>query len=451
MDGRDEDEHDTVVLLRRRLTAAAAVVVAPPALAAQVRVGARRRRRRRRARAALAVATCTALGAGAAPGVVQWWDHPRAAQQAAPPVPWYERATRGDLAADAAYLQQAVRAWQDGRTGAPPAQPGAGPVPLPAADEGAPHVVWAGTTPAGPAAVLVQSTGTGGLQTAYVGVDAAGAPVLVGSDDLGGGQDVPPAWFVDPQRRVLAALDVGQALGAAHRWSFAADGTHELLVDPLRPAGGVATLTLPADVDPAAVVVTRLPYRSPADLLPVAGTPAAVQQPPAQRGLPWGTPEAPSLLLVEGPDLLPVVDAGTQDLQRDLVDAVAARAQGVPVQHRSGAWVAAADLVDGSRLLVGEVLLGAAGPARAYAALQGPDGRWTVSDGGPVDPTSPVPVQVELPDGLGRVVVGPRTHLEYLDAQGDWTYAGQSAALVPPDAMTLRVIDEGGVARDVPL
>jgi hypothetical protein len=155
-----------VTLLRQELTTATAGLVPPPDVAARAAAGGRRRLRRRRiteavvtAGAALAVSVAVVAPLSLHGDASQPADRPDPtpslrsdAPPAGDPMLWlYRRPPQGDLAGDSTYVRSVIGVWTRSHATSPNAKSGIFDNP-----RGEPRVVWAGETPAGPAALVVQ-------------------------------------------------------------------------------------------------------------------------------------------------------------------------------------------------------------------------------------------------------------------------------------------------------
>ncbi|GFJ94759.1 SigE family RNA polymerase sigma factor [Phytohabitans rumicis] len=118
-------------------------LAAPPTLVDDVRRGGRRRLVRRRAFLGGGLALAAAASAG---GVLRFSGTPGGGLEVAGPL--LDTPTRGDLAGDAAYLRKVRDAWRSHL------------VDIEVGVRGEPNILWAGTTPVGPAAYIVQRTNT---------------------------------------------------------------------------------------------------------------------------------------------------------------------------------------------------------------------------------------------------------------------------------------------------
>jgi hypothetical protein len=449
---------DTAGALRERLVAATRHVSAPSGIAERATAGGRRRLRRRRlieglattAAALAAVAVVLPLTARDAadrvPGPSRRQTAPADSWSAVPPagadvLRWlYDRPPRGDLVRDAAYVRQVVEVWDRSHATSLNASRGVfrdlrGPS----------RVVWAGRTPAGPAAVVVQravflapaegvAPGVGTV-VGFVGVDAGGRPRLVADgyrDRKGEPGSLSLAWFVDPDRSVVAVLDLGAPVAWAQGWRYHANGVRDLDWTRVAFRDGAATVR----VDGSRwwdVHVARQPFDEPTSDLLVARDVGAR---PTGTQLRWGE-DAPAALRIAGLSPSRLADPGAR-----FIAALHARIRGAVRSGGYPLWNASGRLPDGTEVVVADSRLDG-DPSHAYAVLS--RGRRTsVVHGGPVDPDAPLPVVVGLPDGRGTVVARERARLEWRSAAASgWRVAGTGAALVPADATQVRVTPAG--------
>ena len=231
----DEDQRVRVVLLL-----AAQAMTPDLRLLPEVRRRIRRRRRANRltvAGAVLLVLAATASAVAGAGGRDDPGPRLSAADQA-----MLDRPTRGDLAADRGYLTNVDQAWTSYR------------LLLPGGGQGARHLVWAGRTPAGPAAIGVQVTS--GLRP-----DAANLVATFFAEGETGRPDVVAAGTLLPHARSIGGAFIGTGhtvlLVLDRGWQVeytidGAGGTH-----PVRFDGGAAVVALAAGTDPGAVLLSR--------------------------------------------------------------------------------------------------------------------------------------------------------------------------------------------------
>jgi hypothetical protein len=426
--------------LRGALRAYRAALPAPPDLAGPAARGGTRRQWRRRA-ALVAVPAVLVAAVVVAP---RWAYSPPDYTSAAASLPAAEQAlltgrTGGDLAGDPAYLAAAARAWTDQHDRSDNADRGIFDHLL-----GRPTVTWAGTTPAGPAAVVVQLadlrehenvqlTRAGvALLWGFVGPGPGGGPTLVSTAyPVPGAPDVEAAW-IGADRRTLVVVDRGNT-GEQVSWGLEYDGAAGSVRRSWRPVrfdDGAAVLTAPAGTNPAGTVVK---FRGDAAEIGNQG-PAPEEVDPRLR---WRGSGDGWLTLPVGPDpaaawggRLPDGDAAEGALYADLGDRLLSSYPDVTTVAHSP-WYAVGRTPDGRRLVAGETWF-APDPSHVYAALRGPAGVEAVSAA--VHADRPVPVDLTLPDGQGRLVAA-------YGKTFTWSGGGtaRDAALVPAGATDLRV------------
>jgi len=449
---------DTAGLLRERLASATRDVSAPTGIAERAAAGGRRRLRRRRVLEGLAT-TAAALAAVAVVLPLATQDAvdraPRPSQRSPAPADWsavppagadvlrwlYDRPPRGDLTRDAAYLRRVVDVWGGSHDASPNADRGV------FRDlRGAPRVVWAGRTPAGPAALVVQravfpAQDEGGVApgpgtvVGFVGVDAHGAPRLVADgyrDRRGEPGALSLAWFVDPGRSVVAVLDLGVPVAWAQGWRYGADGVRDLGWTPMTFRDGAATVR----VDGSRwwdVHVARRPYAEAASDILVARDGGVS---PTGTKLQWSRDGGRASLRIAG-----LSPSRLADPDATFGAALDERLRGTPGGGGYPVWNAAGRFPDGTEVVVADTFLDG-DPSHAYAVLTR-GGRTSVVHGGAVDPDASLPVVVRLPGGRGTVVAREGARLEWRSTSG-WRNAGTGAALVPVGATQVRVTPAGG-------
>jgi hypothetical protein len=307
------------------------------------------------------------------------------------------------------------------------------------------ELLWAGSTPGGPAAVVTQRSylheghklppDAAGMYTLYgfYGSSPDGTPRLVGTDYVP--DDVAlrdslrvQGWFVDPAHSVLAVLTLGQPLAVSTGWSYSPDGSaRRTRWQPVSDlGGGVSVAVMPAGSDPRLAVQPFVDFQS---LRAIVGGPQDVSPAAVDRRLPW----------TGAVRRLPGGSAGSLDqLGRRLDGALDARTDSAAMRYGSSTW-----LVTGPGFVLGERVLDR-DPSRLYALLD--DGR--IVDGGPIDLHAALPVALRLPAGQGWVVAAYGSALRWRHAGGAWTDVGRDAALLP-DGTDLQV--EVGGSTVVPL
>lgn len=455
--GTDHTGHDGEALRRAMLTAVADLAP-PPRFTEAVLRGGRRRRTRRRALVAgacglVAVAVLTPWLRPAPDG----WREPARPAEDLYDTSLLRAPTRGDLAGDREYLDRVLLAWQEGLRTSPNRD-------NPSGDRltGSPKVVWAGTTPEGPAAVVAQG---GELNGTISGPDGAAPPKLhpafglvVGADPelvvdtpLFRGQ--PPAFLFGPGDRTLLALDRGVPMSVS-TWAIGPDGRGGRTWRELPAVDGVAVARLPGGADPrSARVILGTPGTDPRPTRIVLGDPAT------DRPAPGITPLAASLAHLGVDRQSKPVPQRTLDWPRDPVMRVAG-ATGAPLPEVDRVLLDAgmadpygvasvtgfqvvADL-PGGRTATGFEFVPDHTGSRFYVAITRGAEVLSVHHGGALDPAAPLPARAALPDGLGTLVAHHGAHLRYRTApDAAWVAAGRDAALLPATATQVEVTRPG--------
>jgi len=256
--------HDGLTALLHRNTAH---LVAAPDVLIRARTRGRQLQRRRHAMTAVATLVLVAGGLGAVASVVgPVSDRTEGFAAGDAFAPFVDHPTSGDLANDASYLSKVLDEWQ--RSHATSSNRDRGVF-----DDlrGEPHVVWAGTTEAGPAALVEQKAflhrhgdiqlDREGVSTllGFVGLNSRGAPTVVGDTYTAPGVNPSTAWFVDPNHTVLAALSENQPIGYADGWTYRPDGKTVLHYTALKARDGVAVGNVPSGDSHSRVYVSLLP------------------------------------------------------------------------------------------------------------------------------------------------------------------------------------------------
>ncbi|MCU1589592.1 MAG: hypothetical protein JWP11_848 [Frankiales bacterium] len=422
--------------LTKLLELATTDVEPSPALLTQTRRGGQRRIRRRRASAG-SLALVLALVGFAAPRALSRQGPDRVVFAGA----LFDGQTHGDLSSDATYRASVLQAW--GASHATSLNAGRG---IFEDMRGQAKVVWAGTTPAGPAAVVSQDAflhhhadisleHEGVYQLlGFVGPGADGQPTVVADTYPAPGVQSDIAWYVDSGRHVVAALDTGKPLGISFGWVYGKDGSVSRTYAPMSQHDGVALFELPPGTVPGlSVHLGLLPVTSPDDVRGVLG--GVVDTRPAMKRLDWINPGG------QGETVMPLggswqADAG--QLRARFNAAVRAhQSGGTPFSEGFSLWYAYGTTPSGRQVVVGEHQL-EEDPSHLYAVLGTGSGQVFVP-GGEVDPASPLPVAIRLPDSDGWIVASFERTLEYRIGTGAWIRAGRDAALVPDASTAVRV------------
>ncbi|MEU8127310.1 hypothetical protein AB0B68_08845 [Micromonospora sp. NPDC049049] len=402
-------------------------LVSPPGLLAEVRRGGRRRVVRRRV---VLAALCAAVVAVPMAGVL---DLPGGAGDTRAASPLLDQPTRGDLAADEGYLRQVRQVWQrrikeaGDRT------------------RGEPHVVWAGGTPAGPAAYVAHATAHG-TTVGFLEPTAGGPRVRTLTQATSSETDgLEQAVLLGPQRDVLLVLDFGQPVEFSAQLRYEPDGKVERTFEPVVFRDGAAVLSVPPQRTKLTVALSRTPVER-QNAIHIDGTSEILfpdnkdrPAPPLLRHtLPgaqqvWGTDPAAA-----------EVNAPTEALA-EYIDPVGAHTHnGSPLL-----WVYGATS-DGRRLLVTTVQYDD-DPSRVIALLARTYLPFEAVASTTADWSAPLPVRLRLPDDQGVLVAAKGSALSYRIGDGQWQDVGRDAALLPATATEVRVTDASGATTNVPV
>ncbi|MEH0975157.1 hypothetical protein V6U77_28915 [Micromonospora sp. CPCC 205546] len=415
-------------------------LVGPPTLLDDVRRGGRRRLLWRRA---VLAALCAAVVAVPVGGALHLRDDGAAVEVASP---LFDGPTRGDLAGDEAYLRQVREAWRHRAR-----QLGNGL-------RGDPHVVWAGDTPAGPAAYVAQRTEINSVVSspdgarqvglaAFVEPTAAGPRVMTTETLVDSGRDGnSQAVLLGPRRDVLVVLDVGHPVDFSPTLRYAADGRIERTFQPVAFRDGAAVLSVPPQRGRVTVALFRRPVSATtavhianaSDILFADG-----KDSPQPRSVTYTLP---------GADRLWGDDPGGR-VGRNVhgTDALAAYVDpgGTHRDGESPRLIVYGATPDG-RLLLLQTVQYDDDPARAIALLAHGDAPFQPVASGFADWTAPLPVRLRLPDEQGvLVVVAEGAALSYRVGAGRWHDAGRGAALLPAGTTEVRVTAAGGTVTTV--
>ncbi|MEH0982677.1 hypothetical protein [Micromonospora sp. CPCC 205556] len=429
--------------VRAALHRATDQLTTPPDLLPAVRRGGRRRLVRRRALLAVALTAVVAVPVG---GALRLADRGEPIEVASPLL---DEPTRGDLAGDQGYLRQVREAWRRHLSRGEAV-----------AMRGEPHVVWAGNTPAGPAAYVAQRTRTepgvsepGGdrnfAAAAFVEPTADGPKVLtVESVTTAGTDGNSQAVLLGPERDVLVVVDFGDPVVFSPRLRYKADGRIDRDFQPVPFRDGAAVLPVPPQRGKITVALSRTPVsalnmvhiaNSSAILFPDSegsGSPNPKQLtytlPGAERA--WGgDPAAAAEPTNQGENpLTPYVD--------------------VAGNHGAGdgpLLTVYGTTPDGRRLRM-ETIQYDDDPARVVATLAPAESPFTAVASGFADWNAPLPVRLRLPDRQGVLVAAEGATFSYRTGAGGWRAAGRDAALLPATATEVRIIGARGTTT-VPL
>ena len=346
----------------------------------------------------------------------------------------------GDLANDSAYLSAVNAVWRTYETDYP-----GGLYSHPVGD---PAILWAGSTPAGPAALLEQTVdltkrigGTSPGRYAalgFIGTSPTGPRVTIAhfSED----RYSSTAWFVDPDHRVLAITDNAVARGISYHFTYDKDGTARRVFTPLSFTDGMAVVELPKDASAYNTAVADLPWHSYSDNITPANFDLPREAP--QGGVPWSEP---------GDYLrIPLSDAEaplSDDAINEKNDALIAATENsyLTSGEGSGSWIVYGTTGTGSKVRVFQRQLNAE-PARLCLLLDG-----HLSDQGIADASAPLPVKVHLPNGQGWVVAHYGASLRARSGTDSWQVLHADAALISDTSTEVEVTLPGRSPVLVPL
>jgi hypothetical protein len=417
--------------------------------------GGRRRRLRRRITMAAGALVVVVVVAGTT--VVSRDD-------AAPPMPSTDQRlttpTKGDLADDQAFLAEAIRVWR---------------AELPLAQEnrlrfyddmrGEPHVVWAGNTPAGPAAVIMQQTyihqdywvraSWSGMRMAegLVGIDAAdGKLKLLGTRSPLDEREPVSFYLFGPDDRTMLIVDEGKPLYYATNGTDAYPDPQEL-GGPFRPEwrriqahDGAALVSIPDHSGPGQAL--RLAYHGdhPPDSVDI-NTKLIARINPASSYLDFRLSDPNYRIPI--PNFFrwkdkwtfgtPVSGLNTNRLVFTVDDRIHSQWQ-ITIWLPGRVLLLKETQIDqeksqfdskGSVLTVG------------IGTIVSNDLDVTLVDIARVDHDAALPIKYHIPDGGGWVVARKGQSLSYRTTpDGQWEDAGKDAALLPDNAVEVKVGDK---------
>jgi hypothetical protein len=414
--------------IRSALERATGELRSAPDLLDRVRAGGRRRVVRRRA--LLGAGLAVAAG-GSTAGVLL------AGRGGGGPVasPLLDRATRGDLRGDRAFRDQLRAAWR--------AKVGNIPV------VGEPHVVWAGVTPGGRAAVVAQRvpeqvvSPIGQIRYGMLGFaeQDAGDLRMISLEEMLTEAANGTAALLGRDRSVLLVLDDDRRVQWSPELSYTPAGQVDRRFTPLdfRTHDGAALVTVGASRTTIRVgLLAGVPDGQGDRTVGLANLSQLAWD--AGRGMPGeGAQRYTPVLAGADPSF---AGGGTWDLAtRDGY----ADQWGYRVVPPPETWIISGATAD-RRPYVVQTLAGTDDRVRLFLSLGTPE---PVFKGFP-DPAAPLPVQVRLPDGQGVVVAG-RGRLRYRMRAGNWLPVAGDAALLPAAAAEVEVTPTAGRAVRVPL
>ncbi|MEV6416140.1 hypothetical protein [Kribbella sp. NPDC051718] len=434
--------------LKHRLTAAVDHVDAPSDLVHRVRKGGTSRLRRRRLTALVAAGLTLAAIAGAST-VIQYLPTPAPAHPnindsggigSGDPYGFMMKGpTRGDLAGDKAFLAAAVAAWEQGRMKGYDKERGI-------YDDlrGESKVYWAGNTPAGKAAIVVQNSflhehgnmqiDREGIHTlvGYVGTDAAGKVVYVTGSYPTPGPSLDAAFVTGPAKKqqAMVVIDLGKYMGWAYKREYTKAGGSVRKYTPLKFEDGVSVVKVPLGTDPYALQVSLVPPDEHENYQVVNGLPPSTSTEDFDQRL-WTGDKQPdgSIVKVTWP-MTDGADALAAGANEDFLLAVVGQSDPSTQGTYLPAWVGYGLTPNGSTVLLSELQLDP-DPTHVYAVVIPKSGQAKIVQGGVPDPTAPLPVKIKLPGGQGWAVAAKDANLSYRYGTGHWSAPRKNALLVP--------------------
>lgn len=448
--------------LQRRLSATVEAIDAPSDLVHHARQGGSRRLRRRRFISLTATALAVAAVGGVAVAGQNLLDLRNNDQNVAavprPGDPYgflMKGATRGDLAGDHAYLAEVLAAWKSSHATSANQSRGI-------FDDlrGAPKVAWAGNTPGGKAAVVVQQSflhNHDGIQldqegiytlAGFIGQGADGKPALVADSYPAPKVGLATAFVAGPDRKdqALVVIDMGRKVGWSKARIYTDTGSSRRDFTPLQFDGGISIVKLPTGTDLAALRISPLPAKGFSDLyIYDASTNSFGPASPPDNRL-WPNPKP---VYAVWP-----MTAGADSLQKTANETFNSAVEAASDPNKASAamslWTGYGVTADGSKLLLGEFALDD-DPTRVYAVLKSKAGKTTIVPGGLPDKSAPLPVSIKLPHDQGWAIAQLDAELSYRFDGGAWSTPRKNTALVPNGVNPEAKITLNGSTKTLPL
>lgn len=426
----------TDVDIREALDRATRHLSPDPGLLPKVRQGGHGRLVRRRSLLGTGLATVVAGAAS-----TTWWSR---GGSPTPTGSWLlDNPTAGNLASDMRYLQRVRAEWLK-LYGEPPND---------AVMRGEPHIVWAGSTPAGPAAFVAQRyQAAAGLSmvVAFVEPTASGPGLVQPSTYTPSDPNntIPRAVLIGEDRDVLVVLDTDEPIRWSEKLTYRADGRIDRTFRPVAFADGMAVLRVPPQRALLSIALRAGGSATPTSVAIVNGdqvafpdlkTPGSSVQYRDLPGLVKVWPADPSAAEQEA-------DAWVAEPLRPYLDEA-----GYQPQVVGPAWVIRGTTPDGRRLVLRTPsaydsklrILVFVGPSRAATK---------VMYGGELHPDAPLPITIRLPDKQGVLVAGESVKLRYRTARAaHWLPVQGDAALLPDAAEVVEVTTQDGRTRQLTL
>lgn len=354
--------------------------------------------------------------------------------------------TRGDLAGDAAFVGGVRVAWRQYHEA----------LELLSRMAGDTHIVWAGSTPAGPAAFVAQreeDAGSTGPQL-YVGfVESSPGGLRVVDPVITFTPTAPdqviPAALLGNALDVLVVIDFGVPVSCSTELSYASDGRVARTFRPMPFVDGAAVVRVPPQGDRISVALRADQQRveTHVDLVNV------------DRIKSRSGPEQPQVdhleqrVLPGAGAVWPADPAKAQDEASPWRDEALAPYNDIGGFNKTSVmpqwWIRGAT-ADGRRLWV-ETLTVWDDPARVVAVLGRAGARPRVVYGGTMAKDSPLQVQLRLPDRQGVVVAAKGATMRYRTRDGGWRKVSGDAALLPDTAAEVEVTAPNGRPTRVPV
>lgn len=370
--------------------------------------------------------------------------------------------TKGDLAGDEAFLSEVATAWRTGLSVAPLAAAGY-------YDDrrGDPHVYWAGNTPAGRAAIVLQEiqvpdndqlpAGEAGPRTVegLVAIDPSDGKLRLVSTRVPGEGQLGMADFYKfgANDQTMLIVDEGKPLHYTHEFAHPSlvtgDMTPEIEWHPVQANDGVALVNIPpekvfptvayqGDQPPNAIDWTTLSSDFFANRVATATRflAARLANPDFRTSfLPWT-----DTWQVGTPLHLPPAQC-VASLRSILENPV------LPTPDYKGQWGILAALPDGRQVALREHQQRDGKPQLVGVIstkdLGGGESMAGLVDGGEIDRNAVLPVKYHVPDGGGWIVAKKGQTLSYRTTKDEqWLDAGKDAALLPDNAIEVKVGDD---------
>ncbi|WP_405062853.1 hypothetical protein OG474_14780 [Kribbella sp. NBC_01505] len=420
--------------LKDRLTASVDEIEAAPDVLVRARHGGARRLRRRRL-TTLAISTMAVLAVGGValtgPGLYSSLTEPPVVGVPVQNDPYgflMKGHTRGDLANDQPFLDQALLAWKSSHGDSANRDRG-----IFNRLQGEPQVYWAGTTPAGRAAIIGQYSELrhhGNIQLDREGVhtlvgfvaDKNGKPTVLADSYPAPGVGLQIGFVAG--NNALVVLDTGKKVGWSPGREYRDDGSSGREYAPVPFKDGVGLVTLPENTNLLSLALHTLPAKGASDLEVANG--GVNVNPLDDDGRLWST--------VDGDGLWPMSPNSQQlaGTARDAFDAALGPVKD-PVYYRfaDSIWLGYGVTANGSSIYLGEQQIDN-DLTRTYAVLKPKNGKARIVPGGVPDRTSgDLPVRIKLPDKQGWAVAAQGATLSYRFGDGAWSTDSRNALLVP--------------------